>query len=102
MSHVDFSSWPREQEATFAVYEETTAASQKKAWTIAIVSASVFFVAAIGIYAGVAPSKHDIAKDIGWYFESNYKASGAMEKAKKLSFEDDDLVLTAKLTAAAK
>eukprot|EP00900_Chrysochromulina_parva_P022773 jgi/Chrpa1/5129/Chrysochromulina_OHIO_Genome00015126-RA len=46
--------------------------------------------------------KHDIAKDIGWYFESNYKASGAMEKAKKLSFEDDDLVLTAKLTAAAK
>ena len=46
--------------------------------------------------------KHDIAKDIGWYFESNYKASGAMEKAKKLSFEDDDLVLTAKLNAATK
>ncbi len=64
MSHVDFSSWPREQEATFAVYEETTAVSQKKAWTIAIVTSVAFFVAAIGIYAGVAPSSHDIAKDM--------------------------------------
>jgi hypothetical protein len=49
MSHVDFSSWPREQEATFAVYEATTAASQKKAWTVAVVSSALFFILAVGI-----------------------------------------------------
>lgn len=64
MSHMDFSSWPREQEASFVVYEARAAESQKKAVTVAIVSGLIVFVAALGIYAGVEPDRTDIAKDM--------------------------------------
>jgi hypothetical protein len=59
---MDFSSWSREQEATFVVYEQRISDSQKTAWTMAIVSAAIVFVAAIGIYAGVAPDDKDLSK----------------------------------------
>jgi len=59
---MDFSSWPREQEATFVVYEERASQSQKKAWTVALATAAIVFVAALGIYAGVEPDKTDISK----------------------------------------
>ncbi len=62
MSHSDFSSWSREQEATFVVYEQRNSESQKKAWTIAIATAAIFFVAALGIYAGVEPDHRDVTK----------------------------------------
>jgi hypothetical protein len=64
MSHIDFSSWPREQEATFVVYEERVAESQRKAWTVGGIIAAVFFVFAVGIYAGVEPDHKDITKDM--------------------------------------
>ncbi|HEY4056553.1 MAG TPA: hypothetical protein VGM39_08080 [Kofleriaceae bacterium] len=60
----DFSSWPREQEATFVVYEQTTQASQRMAWTIAGVVAGFVFLVMVGIYAGVTPVVSDISKDM--------------------------------------
>jgi hypothetical protein len=64
MSHVDFSSWPREQEATFAVYEQRNADAQRSAWTIGGVLAGVVLAFALVVYFGVAPDKHDISKDM--------------------------------------
>jgi hypothetical protein len=62
MNHSDFSSWSREQEATFVVYEQRIAESQSKAWMMAIVSAAIVLVAAVGIYVGVAPDDKDLSK----------------------------------------
>ena len=59
---MDFSSWPREQEATFVVYENRYVESQRKAWMIAIISAAFVLVAAVGIYAGVEPDNKDLTK----------------------------------------
>ena len=62
MSYMDFSSWPRDQEQTFVVYEQRTSESSKKAMTIGVVSGIAFFVIMFGIYAGVAPDKRDLTK----------------------------------------
>ena len=64
MSFTDFSSWPREQEQSFVVYEQRNAESQKKAWMLGGIISAVVFVLAVGIYAGVEPNKHDISKDM--------------------------------------
>jgi hypothetical protein len=62
MSQSDFSSWSREQEATFVVYEEHREASQKKAWIAGIAAAAVIFVAMVGVYASVEPDRRDVTK----------------------------------------
>ena len=62
MSHMDFSSWSREQEATFVVYEQHNTESQNKAWVAGIAAAAVLFVAMLGIYLGVAPDDKDLSK----------------------------------------
>jgi hypothetical protein len=59
---MDFSSWSREQEATFVVYEQRNAESQSKAWIAGIAAAAVLFVAMLGIYLGVAPDDKDLSK----------------------------------------
>jgi hypothetical protein len=59
---MDFSSWPREQEQSFVVYEQRSAESQKKAFTIGIVSALAALIVALGIYAGVEPEHKDMTK----------------------------------------
>lgn len=64
MSYMDFSSWPREQEQSFIVYEQRAQESQKKAFMIGVVSAVGFLLLALGIYAGVEPDKRDISKDM--------------------------------------
>lgn len=64
MSFTDFSSWPREQEQSFVVYEQRNAESQKKAWMLSGIIGGIVFVLMVGIYAGVEPSKHDITKDM--------------------------------------
>lgn len=64
MSHVDFSSWPADQERAFVVFEERTAASQKKAMTMGVAVALGFFVVMAGIYFGVAPDHRDPAKSM--------------------------------------
>jgi hypothetical protein len=61
---VDFSSWPREQEATFQVYEQRNAESSAKAWTFAGIIAGVFFVFGVGVYFGVEPKHTDMTKDM--------------------------------------
>ena len=64
MSLVDFSSWPREQEQTFIVYEQRAAESSKKAFMIGAITAVTVFVVALGIYAGVEPDHKDLSKDM--------------------------------------
>src|SRR5690349_9479908 len=62
MSFMDFSSWPRDQEQSFVVYEQRSAESSKKALMGGIIAGVAFFVLALGVYAGVAPDKRDMTK----------------------------------------
>lgn len=62
MSYVDFSSWPREQEQSFVVYEQRGKESQSKAWMTAGIVSALFFVFAIGVFFGVEPIKQDLTK----------------------------------------
>ena len=64
MSTVDFSSWPRCQEQSFVVYEQYTQASQKKAFTAAVIAGLVALVFMLGVYAGVTPDQRDVTKDM--------------------------------------
>ena len=64
MSLMDFSSWPREQEQTFVVYEQRTQESSSKAMIGGIIAGAIVFVLAIGIYAGVEPDRTDMSKDM--------------------------------------
>ena len=64
MHHVDFSSWPRDQEASFVVYESRTTQAQKQAYTLAAVVAAIVFVFALVIYGVVEPEKTDMGKDM--------------------------------------
>lgn len=61
---VDFSSWPREQEATFQVFEQRNAESSTKAWMAGGIAAGVVFVFLVGVYFGVAPVHKDMTKDM--------------------------------------
>jgi hypothetical protein len=60
----DFSSWPREQEQTFVVYEQRANESAKKAFSIGGAVAGVWLVIMIGIYAGVPPEHKDYSKNM--------------------------------------
>ncbi len=62
MSFMDFSSWPRDQEQSFVVYEQRAAESQKKAVMGGLVAGIAFLVLALGVYAGVEPDKRDMTK----------------------------------------
>jgi hypothetical protein len=62
MSYSDFSSWPRDQEQSFVVYEQHASESTKKAISMGIVAGIAFFVLMVGIYAGVAPDKKDLSQ----------------------------------------
>ena len=64
MSFSDFSSWPRDQEQTFVVYEQRATESTKKAFTFGAIAGLLFFFLMIGIYAGVEPDRKDLAKDM--------------------------------------
>lgn len=64
MSFTDFSSWPREQEQAFVVYEQQQRESRKKAVMFGAIAGVVAFVFAVGIYAGVEPDKKDLSKDM--------------------------------------
>ena len=77
MSQMDFSSWSREQEASFVVYEQRREESQKKAWVVSIVTAAVVFLAAVGIYAGVEPDRRDVSKGMNMSNLTKKKAETA-------------------------
>lgn len=61
---VDFSSWPREQEASFQVYEQRNRESSNKAWTFGGIAAGAVFFFLVGVYFGVEPKHNDITKDM--------------------------------------
>ena len=62
--NTDFSSWPREQEQSFVVYEQRNSESGRLAWMAGGIAAAVVFVFLVGVYAGVAPDHKDITKDM--------------------------------------
>jgi hypothetical protein len=62
MSHMNFSSLPPEQEATFVVYEQQMEQAEKKGWTIGIIVSAVVLVLSLAIFFGVEPDKHDISE----------------------------------------
>jgi hypothetical protein len=62
MSYADFSSWPREQEQSFVVYEQHAAESSKKAVVVGVISGLVVLFLLLGIYAGVTPDTRDMTK----------------------------------------
>ena len=64
MSFSDFSSWPRDQEQSFVVYEQHNTESTKKAFTLGTIAGVIFLVVMVGIYAGVEPDKRDLSKDM--------------------------------------
>jgi len=64
MSFVDFSSWPREQEQSFVVYEQQQSESKKKALVFGAIAGAIVFVFMVGVYAGVAPDTRDLSKDM--------------------------------------
>jgi hypothetical protein len=64
MSFSDFSSWPREQEQSFVVYEQKQAEDKRKALMFGAIAGAIALVFAVGIYAGVEPDKKDLAKDM--------------------------------------
>jgi hypothetical protein len=77
MSYQDFSSWPRDQEQTFVVYEQRTKESSAKALTIGSIVGAIVFVIAIGIYAGVTPEESHLDKD----FNMDNLTKGREQKA---------------------
>jgi hypothetical protein len=78
MSYMDFSSWPRDQEQSFVVYEQQSAESSKKAFTAAIIAGLAFLLLLVGIYAGVEPEHRDMTKDMNM---SNLTKKTAAPKA---------------------
>jgi hypothetical protein len=81
MSYMDFSSWPREQEQTFVVYEQHAKESQSKATMAAAIAAIGVFVLLVGIYAGVEPERKDYTKDMNMSnLTKKHKAAAAEEQ----------------------
>jgi hypothetical protein len=81
MSYMDFSSWPREQEQTFVVYEQHAKESQSKATMMAAIAAIGVFVLLVGIYAGVEPERKDYTKDMNMSnLTKKHKAAAAEEQ----------------------
>jgi hypothetical protein len=62
MSFMDFSSWGREQEQTFVVYEQRQSESRKKALTFGAIAAIGWFLLLVGVFLGVEPEHKDITK----------------------------------------
>ena len=81
MSFTDFSSWPREQEQSFVVYEQQQQESKKKAIMFGAIAGVVMFVFMVGIYAGVEPDKKDLSKDMNMSNLSKKGKDKAVEPA---------------------
>ncbi len=57
-------SWPAEQEHTFGTFERRSASASAMAWVLSIAGAVLLTFVATGIYFGVPPERHNIAKDM--------------------------------------
>src|SRR5262245_48169952 len=51
-------SWPNEQEHSFAPFEQRSASASASAWVFGIAGAALVTVLAVGLYFGVAPEHH--------------------------------------------
>lgn len=79
MSFSDFSSWPREQEQSFVVYEQKQAEDKRKAVMFGAIAGAIALVFAVGIYAGVEPDKRDLSS--GMNMSNLSKKSKAVDPA---------------------
>lgn len=57
-------SWPNEQEHSFAPFEQRSASASATAWVFGIAGAALVTFLAVGLYFGVAPEHHDMTKDM--------------------------------------
>ena len=57
-------SWPPDQEAAFASFEQRGSRSNSRAWTISLASSIGVGIFVVGVYFGVAPDHKDVAKDM--------------------------------------
>jgi hypothetical protein len=57
-------SWPADQEHSFAAFEHRGSMSSSQAWVLSILGAVALAVFATGVYFGVAPDKKDMSKDM--------------------------------------
>lgn len=78
---VDFSSWPREQEQSFVVYEQWGNEASRKAYTVGGIVGAVWLFLMVGIYFGVAPDHKDMTK--GMNMENLTKKSKKEAAAEK-------------------
>jgi hypothetical protein len=62
MSFIDFSSWERDKEQSFVVYEQRQQESRKKAMTLGGAVALAWLVLLVGIFMGVEPEHKDMTK----------------------------------------
>ena len=62
MSFSDFSSWPRDQEQSFVVYEQKQAEDKRKALMFGGIAGAILLVFMVGVYAGVEPDKKDLSQ----------------------------------------
>lgn len=62
--HVNFTSLPPEQEASFVVYERHQTENLKKGFTAGLIASIAFGVLALGIYFGIEPEPDNIGKDM--------------------------------------
>ncbi len=81
MSFSDFSSWPREQEQSFVVFEQQQAESKKKAIMFGAIAGVIALVFVVGVYAGVAPDKKDLSN--GMNMSNLSKKSSKVDKTDK-------------------
>jgi Na+/proline symporter len=75
MSFSDFSSWPREQEASFVVYEQRAKEAQSKAWTIGGIAGAIVLLGAFVIAFAITPEKPAHSED-----NTSTKSAPAAEK----------------------
>ena len=78
---MDFSSWPREQEQTFVVYEQYGQETQRKAYMGGLIAGIAFLVLALGVYAGVEPEHKDMTKGMNMENLSNKRKSASSAPA---------------------
>jgi hypothetical protein len=75
-------SWPNEQEHTFAPFERRGASANALAWVFSLAGGVLITLLAIGIYFGVAPERRDVTKDMNMSNLTKRRSPAAAAAAK--------------------